>query len=164
MGREHRAQIGIFENDKSMQPVVIIDRNENGPPTGHGGVTTELLELVPAIVQRRGVYDAEQLAAQLVQALVSQASHDYQYGLSRALSDQSRFFYAVRPSHVEVFDARNMASIEDLRDAEPMFVTAWVDPASMLALEKRRRELEDELSVVNLNLEGAKRKQFKTKH
>ena len=161
MAEETRAQIGFYEDGVIGEPVAVFTRLFNGHPTGRGGVTTELLDIVPQLVKNRGEYEATLLAAQLLGALVEQAPTTHSYAISHRLELDVRFFYAITPHGITVYDAREIHSFDEIERAEPMFHTAWVEPDKTLELERQVRQLEDELSAKRLLLEGQKRKQFR---
>lgn len=163
MAREHKSQIGVYADDEATEPLVIINRNINGHPTGHDGVVSDLANHIPDLVSAHGKYDGQVLGAQLIHALCGDAHHDYEYGVANCLHNDARFYYAVRPSGVTVYDARQMASVQDTTSGSTMFETAWIDPREVAKMEREVRELEDKLSAARLTVESLRRKQFKVR-
>jgi hypothetical protein len=161
MAEDTRAQIGFYEESVCGEPVAVFTRLFNGHPTGRGGVVNELLDIVPDLVRNRGEYEATLLAANLLAELVSQAPTIHSYAISNRLELDIRFFYAITPAGITVYDARSINSFDEIERAEPMFHTAWVEPDKTLELEKEVRALEDQLSAKRLMLDGQKRKQFR---
>jgi hypothetical protein len=161
MAEDTRAQIGFYNDQIVGEPVAVFTRLFNGHPTGRGGVITELLDIVPALVKNRGEYEATLLAAQLLASLVEIAPTTHSYAISNHLELDVRFFYAITPHGITVYDARSITGFDGVEKAEPMFHSAWVEPDKTLELEKEVRKLEDELSAKRLLLEGQKRKQFR---
>lgn len=159
-----RAQIGVYESDDSREPVAIIKRSGDGHPTGHNGVCPLLSAVVPAIVGRRGLYDAPHLAAHLLQALLQETDGVGQgvgYSLSSELDQDIRFFYAVAPAGMTVYDARELTHLPSVKKHEPLFFTAWVEPERVRALETEIRLLEDQLTAKKLEFAGMQRKQLR---
>jgi hypothetical protein len=161
MAEETRAQIGFYNDGIVGEPIAVFTRLFNGHPTGRGGVVVELLDIVPGLVKSRGEYEATLLAAQLLASLVEIAPTTHSYAISNHLELDVRFFYAVTPAGITVYDARTLRGFEEIEHSEPMFHSAWVEPDKTLELEKEVRKLEDELSAKRLLLEGQKRKQFR---
>lgn len=157
-----RAQIGIYESDDlSQAPVSLIGRQHDGHPTGASGVCPMLAEYIPSIVARRGTYDAPYLAAQFVHAIVQESGRTGIYELSPKLYDDIRFYYAVTPTGMFCFDARELAVVDDVAHTKPMFFTAWVEPERVQAVEKEVETLEHQLADKKLELEGMRRKQLR---
>ena len=160
-----RAQIGFYADDNVDQitPDALIYRHSDGYPTGGSGVVPFLIEAVPAIVNARGCYDTEYLAAQVLYRFIQ--THDQGqsclgYGISNDLHADIRFYYAVTPEGVYVFDARTITEFADVDTANAMFFSSWVD-------DERRRKIEAELKVLTTaiskkqtELEGLKRKKI----
>jgi len=157
-----RAQIGIYEvNDLKSKPVTIIYRHSDGYPTGAGAVMPDLVQFVSEIVEKRGSYDAEYLGAQLVYRFIE--NHDCGvsgngYGVSNDLHGDIRFYYAVTPEGVHVFDARDLRNVAKL--PKPMFFTAWVEPERVRAVEKELSELASQVAKKQIELRGLKAKQY----
>ena len=138
-----RAQIGIYDEDNlKAKPLSIIYRHNDGYPTGNGAVMPDLLQIVPEIVEKSGRYDAEYLGAQLAYRLIE--NHDcgvsgLGYGIGHELHGDIRFYYAVTPEGVHVFDARELTLVHRL--PKEMFFTPWGDT-------KREKEIQTELSAL----------------
>jgi hypothetical protein len=167
MGLSDKAQIGIYpSNNTDDAPIVVITRHGFGHPTGSNGVVPELAEIVPEIVHGQGnSWNAARLAAKLIHYLVARGFEN-QYSIDETLDVETRFYYAVMPTGVTVYDARGMTSIADVADKtksleSEMFHTVWIEPERMRKLEAEMRKLEDELSAKRLEFEGMKRKQPK---
>lgn len=163
MGQDARAQIGVYNanGNGSDEPIVVITRNGYGHPTGHQGVVSDLVDAVQEIVtDNSGRWDGPTLAARLIACLVSRGIPN-QYSIEEGLDVDTRFYYAVRPAGVTVYDARPMENLVDISMEAEMFHTAWVEPERLREAEKTVRELEDKLSAAKLELEGVKRKQPK---
>lgn len=160
-----RAQIGIYEDtDLKAKPVSIIYRHSDGYPTGNGAVLPDLVQFVSEIMEKRGHYDAEYLGAQLLYRFIE--NHDCGvsgtgYGVSNALHGDIRFYYAVTPEGVHVFDARDLTSLSKL--PKEMFFTAWVEPERVRAVEKELSELAAKVAAKQLELRGLKQKQYSGK-
>jgi hypothetical protein len=157
-----RAQIGIYEvNDLKSKPVTIIYRHSDGHPTGAGAVMPDLVQFVSEIVEKRGTYDPEYLAAQLLYRFIE--NHDcgvsgLGYGVSNELHGDIRFYYAVTPEGVHVFDARDLTSVTKL--PKQMFFTAWIEPERVRVVEKELSELGVKVAAKQLELRGLKAKQY----
>jgi len=157
-----RAQIGIYEeNNLKSKPVTIIYRHNDGYPTGDGAVMSDLVQFVSEIVEKRGSYDAEYLGAQLLYRFIE--NHDcgvsgLGYGVSNEIHGDIRFYYAVTPEGVHVFDARDLQSVNKL--PKPMFFTAWVEPERVRAVEKELSELASKVAAKQVELRGLKAKQY----
>lgn len=157
-----RAQIGIYEdNDMKAKPVSIIYRHIDGYPTGDGSVMPDLVQFVSEIVGKRGSYDPEYLAAQLVYRFIE--AHDCGvsgtgYGVSQELHGDIRFYYAVTPEGVHVFDARELTNVTKL--PKPIFFTSWIEPERVRKVEKELSELTSQVRAKQLELKGLKQKQY----
>jgi hypothetical protein len=160
-----RAQIGIYEgNDLKAKPVAIIYRHIDGYPTGTGAVMPDLVPFVSEIVEQRGSYDAEYLVAQLIYRFIE--NHDcgisgMGYGVSSELHDDIRFYYAVTPEGVHVFDARGLTQVKKL--PKEMFFTAWIEPERVRKVEKELLELGAQVAAKQVELRGLKAKQYHNK-
>ena len=164
MAKDTKAQILVFATNLAEIPVAVINRNNNGHPTGKDGTTEKLVNLVTQRVERLGVYDAEHLAAGLVYELINSGVYPYEYGVANRINSMNtRFIYTIRPEGIAVFDARNIEDFEDLSQAEPMFQHAWIDAGKVNEVSKRVLDLETQLAKEKLALESLKRKQFRTR-
>lgn len=160
-----RAQIGIYEdNDIKAKPVSIIYRHSDGYPTGAGAVMPDLVQYVSEIVEKRGSYDAEYLGAQLLYKFIEGLDCGVSglgYGVSNELHGDIRFYYAVTPEGVHVFDAREIANVNKL--PKKMFFTVWIEPERVRAVEKELSELAMKVADKQMELRGLKAKQYSGK-
>lgn len=158
-----RAQIGIYDEalTPKSRPVALIYRHSDGYPTGSGGVLPDLVQFVSEIVKNRGSYDAEYVAAQLTYRFIENYDCGVSgagYGVGHTLHGDVRFYYAVTPEGVHVFDARELTSLGKL--PTQMFATAWVEPDRVRAVEKELQRLVTETAAKQLELRGLKMKQY----
>jgi hypothetical protein len=161
-----RAQIGFYSTEEAVDgklPEALIYRHSDGYPTGAGAVVPELVDVVPAVVAQRGMYDPEYLAAQtlyrMIQAYDGGASC-LGYGISGSLHGDLRFYYAVTPEGVHVFDARDMVTFKHLNRSRAMFFTSWSEPERRRKVEKELKELEDAAMKKRQELESLRRKKL----
>ena len=156
-----RAQIGIYEDeDLKSKPVAMIYRHSDGYPTGDGAVMPTLLQIVPEIVKKHGSYDAEYLGAQLVYRLIE--NHDcgvsgLGYGIGGTLHGDIRFYYAVTPEGVHVFDARELQQVNRL--PKRMFFTPWGEPEKVKTLQKELSDLATQFQAKQSELKALKDRQ-----
>ncbi len=157
-----RCQIGIYESEDLKQaPVSILYRHSDGYPTGSGAVLPELVQYVSEFMEARSQYDAEYLGAQLLFRFI--LNHDggesgAGYGVSPDLHGDLRFYYAVTPLGVSVFDARELGSLKKL--PKKMFTTAWIEPERVRAVEKELSELASKVAEKQRELAGLRSKQY----
>ena len=158
-----RAQIGIYEDTNlKTRPVAIIYRHSDGYPSGHGGVMPSLVQFVQEITEKRGGYDAEYVAAQLMYRFVENYDCGVSalgYGVGQALHGDTRFYYAVTPEGVSVFDARDLVSLVKL--PKPMFVTPWPDSTKLKQVTEELQALSAQVVKKQLELQTLKAKQFR---
>lgn len=151
-----RAQIGFYEDEENLGkglgqklPVAVLYQHSDGYPTSkEGGVVRSLIDICVPLVEQRGSYDVEYLAAQTLFRLV--ARHDagasgLGFGISDHLHGDTRFYYAVTPEGVHVFDARTLNHLEDVDVLNEMFFTSWKQ-------DERRRKVEKEIEDLEARL------------
>lgn len=158
-----RAQIGIYQdNNLKHVPISMIYRHNDGYPTGAGAVMPDLVQFISEIVEKHGNYVAEYLGAQLVYRFIE--NHDcgisgLGYGVSGELHEDIRFYYAITPEGIHVFDARELEQVTKL--PQEMFFTAWVEPERVRKVQKELSELASQVQAKQLELRGLKQKQYR---
>jgi hypothetical protein len=147
-----RAQIGFYDgSDLTTRPVALLYQHSDGYPTSkEAGVVRTLLNICVPIIEQRGSYDPEYLAAQTLFRLIAQydsGASGLGFGIGNALHGDIRFYYAVTEFGVAVYDARNMvdATLDHLTDFEPMFFTSWKNDEKRRKVEKEIEDLEARL-------------------
>lgn len=147
-----RAQIGFYEDSVlTTRPVALLYQHSDGYPTSkEAGVVRTLLDICVPLIEQRGSYDPEYLAAQTLFRLIAQydsGASGLGFGIGNALHGDVRFYYAVTEYGVYVYDARNMTdeSLNNLSDLEPMFFTSWKNDEKRRKVEKEIENLEARL-------------------
>ena len=159
-----RAQIGFYDSsDFGLGPTAIVYQHSDGYPTSKdGGVVKTLMRICPPLIEKRGAYDEEYLAAQTLYRLIFQ--HDegasgLGFGISRTLHADTRFYYAVTPEGVYTFDARGLDDLNDVKAGAEMFFTSWAHDEKRRKVEKEIGELESRLKDLYNQRESVKRGQ-----
>lgn len=151
-----RAQIGFYSDESNIQkglgnalPVAILYQHSDGYPTSkEGGVVRSLIDICVPLIDQRGSYDAEYLAAQTLYQLIDRFDRGVSglgFGIYDRLQGDTRFYYAVTPEGVHVFDARTLDGLEDVDVLNEMFFKSW-------AQDDRRRKVESEIEDLEARL------------
>lgn len=155
-----RAQIGVYESSNTRrEPIAILTRDTNGFPTGEGGVMNDLVPFVSeTLAKAKGTYDAEHILAHLVHRFIAAHEGVIGYKLGHEFRGECRFYYAVTPKAVSVYDAREMKDLSRL--PEPMFATEWLSPERIKELEEEVATLQVQLREKQGELKAVKSKYF----
>lgn len=158
-----RAQIGIYDSTNlKLKPLSIIYRHSDGYPTGDGAVMPDLLQIVPEIIEKSGRYDAEYLGAQLAYRLIENldcGATGHGYGISNELHGDIRFYYAVTPEGVYVFDARELTQVQRL--PKEMFFTPWGETKQEKALQVELSALAQKVQEKQTELKAVKERKYR---
>jgi hypothetical protein len=149
-----RAQIGFYETtDMKSRPVAVLSVPSNGHPTGEGGLVGRLIDVVSPVLAASRVYNAGELAVDAVRGL------DGVVALTAHIHEHTRFYYALTPEGVNVYDARQIPA-ENIRLVNPLFFTSWKDDAERRKIEADIQDLEARLKNLYLNRESVKRRAY----
>lgn len=154
-----RAQIGFYDNATlDERPVAVFTQQHNGHPTGQDGVVGHIIDAVGTPLPVPARYDAGKLSAHVLLMLAGQNA-DNGFAIDPMLREDTRFYYAVTPIGISVFDARklNEDSLDDLSDIEPMFFTSWAQDDRRRKVEADITELETKLKNLYLVRESVRR-------
>lgn len=154
-----RAQIGFYANAiLNERPVAVVTQQRNGHPTGSAGVVGYLIDAIGTPLPVPARYDAAKLAAHVLHRFASQDPMNG-FAIDSELHDDTRFYYAVTPIGVTVFDARKLTPdlLNDLSGHAPMFFTSWSEDERRRKIEAQITDLEGKLKGLYLNRESVRR-------